>query len=235
MICYAFPVAHEAELLLKKCTQRETFTIGRMPCTLANLGGRQVLIAGVGLGQARARENTEQVFRYFRPKAVVLAGYGGALVSQLKLGQILVSNNFTSEELLPFLRLLSGFDFATFCTTDEIAGTTEKRDWYAHSMKAQVIDMETSAVADVVRTREIPFLAIRVISDEYKTVLPSAALAAGYDAEENRPAPLRLLKHLVLHPKDLRPLREFVRQLSVARHLLTTFVEQVNNELPRGW
>jgi len=235
MICYAFPVAHEAELLLKKCTQRESFSLGKMPCTLANLGARQVLIAGVGLGQARARENTEQIFRYFRPKAVVLAGYGGALVSQLKLGQILVSNNFTSEELLPFLRLLSGFDFATFCTADEIAGTTEKRDWYAHSMKAQVIDMETAAVADVVRTREIPFLAVRVISDEYKTVLPSAALAAGYDAEKNRPAPVRLLHHLALHPKDLRPLREFVRQLGVARHMLTTFVEQVNNELPRGW
>ena len=65
--------------------------------------------------------------------------------------RILVSNNFTSEELLPFLRLLSGFDFATFCTADEVAGTPEKRDWYAHSMKAQVIDMETAAVADVVR------------------------------------------------------------------------------------
>jgi adenosylhomocysteine nucleosidase len=235
MICYAFPVAHEAELLLKKCTQRESFTIGRMPCTLANLGARQVLIAGFGMGQARARENAEQVFRYFRPKAVVLAGYGGALVSQLKLGQILVSNNFTSEELLPFLRLLSGFDFATFCTADEIAGTTEKRDWYAHSMKAQVLDMETAVVADVVRAREIPFLAVRVISDEYKTVLPAAALAAGYDPEHNRATPVRLLKHLALHPKDLRPLKEFVRNLAVARHMLTLFVEQVNSELPRGW
>ena len=187
MICYAFPVAHEAELLLKKCTQRESFSLGQMPCTLANLGTRQILIAGVGMGQSRARENTQKVFQYFRPKAVVLAGYGGALVQQLKLGQILVSNNFTSEELLPFLRLLSGFDFASFCTADEIAGTTEKRDWYAHSMKSQVIDMETAAVADVVRTREIPFLAVRVISDEYRTVLPSAALAAGYDPEKKPP------------------------------------------------
>jgi adenosylhomocysteine nucleosidase len=235
MICYAFPVAHEAEQLLAKCTQRESFSIGPMACTLGNLGARQILVAQIGMGQARARESIQTVFRYFRPKAVVLAGYGGALVSQLKLGQIIVSNNFTSEELLPFLRLLSGFDFAAFCTADEIAGTPEKRDWYAQSMKAQVIDLETAAVADVVRTREIPFLALRVISDEYKTVLPSAALAAGFDPALNRPTPVRLLKYLAFHPRDIRPFKTFVADLGVARKMLTTFLEQVNTELPRGW
>jgi adenosylhomocysteine nucleosidase len=235
MICYAFPVAHEAESLLAKCTQRESFSIGPMACTLGNLGARQVVIAQIGLGQARARESIQTVFRYFRPKAVVLSGYGGALVPQLKLGQIIVSTNFTSEELLPFLRLLSGFDFAAFCTADEIAGTTEKRDWYAQSMKAQVIDMETAGVADFVREREIPFLAVRVISDEYKTVLPSAALAAGFDPALNRPTPVRLLKHLALHSRDIRPFKEFVANLGIARRMLTTFLEQVNNELPRGW
>jgi adenosylhomocysteine nucleosidase len=235
VICYAFPVAHEAELLLKKCTEQESFTIGRMPCTLGNLGARQVLIAIIGMGQARARENTQVIFRYFRPKAVVLSGYGGALVPQLKLGQVIVSNNFTSEELLPFLRLLSGFDFAAFCTTDEIAGTPEKRDWYAHSMKAQVIDMETAAVSDIVRGREIPFLAVRAISDEYKTLLPSAALAAGFDPEKGKATPLRLLRHLAFHPRAWRPLKEFIGRLSIARNRLTTFLEQVNNELPRGW
>ena len=235
MICYAFPVAHEAEQLLAKCTQRESFAIGPMPCTLGNLGARQVVIAQVGMGQARARDSIQAVFRYFRPKAVVLSGYGGALVPQLKLGQIIVSTNFTSEELLPFLRLLSGFDFAAFCTADEIAGTPEKRDWYAQSMKAQVIDLETAAVADFVRGREIPFLAVRVISDEYKTVLPSAALAAGFDPVRNRATPARLLRHLALHPHDLRPFKEFVANLGVARRMLTTFLEQVNTELPRGW
>jgi adenosylhomocysteine nucleosidase len=235
MICYAFPVAHEAELLLAKCTQRESFAIGPMACTLGNLGPRQIVVAQVGMGQAHARESIQTVFRYFRPKAVVLSGYGGALVPQLKLGQVLVSNNFTSEELLPFLRLLSGFDFAAFCTTEEIAGTPEKRDWYAQSMKAQVIDLETAAVADFVRTREIPFLAVRVISDEYKTVLPSAALTAGFDPALNRPTPVRLLKHLALHPHDIRPFKEFVANLGIARRMLTTFLEQVNNELPRGW
>ena len=95
MICYAFPVAHEAELLLKKCTQRESFSIGRLPCTLANLGARQILVAARRHGPgALAREHAKVVFRYFRPKAVVLAGYGGALVPQLKLGQVIGLEQF---------------------------------------------------------------------------------------------------------------------------------------------
>lgn len=235
MICYAFPVAHEAGHLLKKCTQQETFSIGTLPCTLANLGARQILVVQLGMGQAQSSENTRKVFKYFRPKAFVLAGYGGALVAPLKLGQVLVSSNFTSEELLPFLRLLSGFDFANFCTADEIAGNAEKRDWYAQSMKAQVIDMETASVGAVVQAREIPFLAVRVISDEYTTVLPHGALAAGYDPATNRATPLRLLKYLFFHPREFGPLKLFVKNLSVARGVLTTFLEQLNKELPRGW
>jgi len=131
MICYAFPLAHEAQELLKVCTQKESFSINRLHCTMANFGKRQVLIAQIGMGQAQAAENTQLIFQYFRPRAFVLAGYGGALVAPMKLGQVVVSDNFTSEEILPFLRLLSGFDFAGFCTSDEVAATPEKRDWYA--------------------------------------------------------------------------------------------------------
>ncbi len=156
MICYAFPLAHEAELVLKQCTEKESFTIDSLQCTLGNFGSRRVLIARVGMGEAQAADNTATLFQYFRLKAVVLAGYGGALVAPLKVGQVVVSNNFTSEAVLGFLRMLSGFDFASFCTIDEIAGTVEKRTWHASANDAQVADMETQAVANVVSERQFP-------------------------------------------------------------------------------
>ena len=123
MICYAFPLAHEAALLLKHCTEKESFSIDGLHCTLANFGKRRVLVARIGMGEASARENTEAVFEHFRLKAFVLAGYGGALVPPLKVGQVVISANFTSEAVLGFLRMLSGFDFASFRTTDEVVGT----------------------------------------------------------------------------------------------------------------
>ena len=235
MICFAFPLAHEAAQVLSQCTEKESFSIDSLHCTLANFGKRRVLIALIGMGEAKAGDNTELLFQYFRIKAFILAGYGGALVPPLKVGQVVISNNFTSEAVLGFLRMLSGFDFASFCTVDEIAGTVEKRTWYASQSEAQVADMETTAVAEAVAQRVIPFLAVRVISDEYFQVLPVGALAAGFDAPQGKATPLRLLGYLFAHPGQIAPFKTFIQGLSLARKNLTNFLVQLNNELPAGW
>ncbi len=166
MICYAFPLAHEASLVLKHATEKESFSIGSLHCTLANFGKRRVLVALIGMGEAAASDNAATVLQYFRIKAFVLAGYGGALVPPLKVGTGDHLDNFTSEAVLGFLRLLSGFDFCQLLTADEIVGTPQKRDAYARATGSQVADMETGAVAGIVAERQIPFLAVRVISDD---------------------------------------------------------------------
>jgi len=235
MICYAFPLAHEAALMLKHCTEKERFSIDDVHCTLANFGRRRVLVALVGMGEAAAGDNIETLFRHFELKAVVLAGYGGALVPPLKVGQVVISTNFSSDAVLGFLRMLSGFDFASFCTTDELVGTPEKRDGYAQTTGSQVADMETEAVAGIVRDRQIPFMAVRVISDDYQQVLPMGALAAGFNPDLGRATPLRLLGYLVTRPWEIAPFKKFVQGLSVARKNLTKFLEQLNKELPASW
>ena len=235
MMCYAFPLAHEAELLLSHCTEKESFTIDGLHCTLANLGRRHVLIAQIGMGESAAADNMGTLFQHFRLKAVVLAGYGGALVAPLKVGQVVVSSNYSSEAVLGFLRMLSGFDFANFCMVDEVVGTPEGRSAYATQTGAQVADMESEIVASAVAQRQIPFLAVRVISDEYAQVLPTGALAAGFDAARARATPLRLLGYLAMHPREVGPFKEFVSGLGLARRNLTRFLEALNNDLPASW
>ena len=92
-----------------------------------------------------------------------------------------------------------------------------------------------ASVAEMVRERQIPFLAVRVISDEYRDVLPVGALAAGFDAAQGRATPFRLLSYLVTHPKEFGPFKKFVQGLSLARRNLTKFLEQLNTELPGHW
>jgi nucleoside phosphorylase len=235
MMCYAFPLAHEAELVLKRCTQKESFVIDGLRCTLANFGRRRVLIAQIGMGEAMAADNMGTMFQHFRLKAVVLAGYGGALVAPLKVGQVVVANNYTSEAVLGFLRMLTGFDFATFCMVDEVVATQAERDEVHQQTEAQVADMETEAAANIVSSRQIPFLAVRVISDEYAQVLPKGALAAGFDAAKGRATPFRLLGHLLTHPGEIGPFVNFVKGLGMARRNLTRFLEGLNNDLPASW
>ena len=235
MICYAFPLAHEAKQILQRCTEKEQFSIDNLHCTLANFRNRRVLIALIGMGPAMAGENIKRVFQYFRPKGLILAGYGGGLVPQLKVGQVVISTNYSSPEIIPFLRLLSGFDFATFCTTDEIVGTPERRTWYARNKHHEVVDMETAAVAEVVHSRLVPFTVVRVISDDFQQVLPLGALAAGLNAETGRPTPVRLLSYLATHPGEIAPFWTFVSNLSLARNNLTRFLEQLHDDLPKSW
>lgn len=235
MMCYAFPLAHEAELVLKRCTEKESFDIDGLRCTLANFGRRRVLIAQIGMGEAMAADNMGTLFQHFRLKAVVLAGYGGALVPPLKVGQIVIANNYTSEAVLGFLRLLSGFDFAQFCMIDQVVGTPAERDELHGQTEAQVADMETEVVANVVAGRQIPFLAVRVISDEHGQLLPVGALKAGFDAARSRPTPLRLLGYLLLHPHEIGPFVKFVQGLGLARRNLTRFLTGLNNDLPASW
>ena len=235
MICYAFPLAHEAVPFLKSCTQQETFSIGDVRCTLANLANRRVLVALVGMGTTRARVSADTIFTHFRPRALILSGYGGALVPQLKVGQVVVSQNYNSKEVGSFLRLLSDFDFADFCTGDEIVATPAQRAALARSREAQVVEMETAPVAEIAHGRGVPFVAVRVISDAYEQVLPVGALAAGFDSARGRATPLRLARRLALHPSEVRPFMDFVGGLSLARRRLGLFLEQVNRELPGDW
>jgi hypothetical protein len=90
-------------------------------------------------------------------------------------------------------------------------------------------------VTDIVAERQVPFMAVRVISDDYHLTLPTGALAAGFDADRGKATPIRLLAYLALHPGEFAPFKKFVAGLSVARKNLTVFLQQLNDELPSGW
>lgn len=235
MICYAFALPHEAEDLINLLQESDTFFIQDIYCAVGRLKKRQVLIACVGMGGERAAANMRIVFEFFRLKAVVMSGYGGALVPQLKKGQVVISQNFSSEELASFVRLLPGFQFCNFCCTDEIVASPQRKAEYAAETQCQVIDMETAEVAEFVVSKERPFLAVRVISDESNEVLPRQALEAAFDPDANKPQPIRLLMHLLTNRRDIKPMTSFVMGLAPARKSLTQFLCVLNDELPGNW
>jgi adenosylhomocysteine nucleosidase len=69
---------------------------------------------------------------------------------------------------------------------------------------AAAVDMESLAVAEVARTRSVPFIAVRVIVDSARDVLPRAVMAAADNAGHLQI--WRLIGALALTPADLGPL-----------------------------
>ena len=101
-------------------------------------------------------------------------------------------------------------------------------------MKAQVIDMETAAVADRgERAGSLP----RRARDQRRLSAGLADRSARrrFDASRGRATPLRLLGYLATRPREIKPFKEFVQGLSLARANLTKFLEQLNAELPANW
>jgi adenosylhomocysteine nucleosidase len=198
-------------------------------------GKREVVVACLGMGLEMAGQGAEIILEHFRLRGFVFGGYGGALVPQLHVGEVVVAENFTTDAILNFIRLLADFQYARICSSDELVITPERRQQFAEATHCQVVDMETAAVAEKVHGREVPFLAVRSISDAFDSRPPGEALAAAFDRKTLRPRPVRLALRLAAHPYEIGRMREFVRMLPMARAGLTRFLLQLDSELPSGW
>jgi adenosylhomocysteine nucleosidase len=83
---------------------------------------------------------------------------------------------------------------------------------------AAAVDMESIAVAEVARTRQLPFIAVRVIVDSAADVLPRAVIAAADSAGDLQL--WRLIGALALAPGDLASIIRLARRYRVAHRSL---------------
>jgi len=201
MIGLAFALEHEAAGIVRELRDADAFRVRELPCHTGTLNGKKVVVAILGMGAATAARRATILADHFALEVVILAGYAGALVPELKRNTAWIAANYLSPQAEP---------------------------WAARRELAeagyQIVDMETGAVAAVMAARGIPLLPLRVISDEVGDVLPTAALEASFDLERQRPDALRLLAHLALHPGEIAPFARFVGHLGPAREALTKAV-----------
>ena len=83
---------------------------------------------------------------------------------------------------------------------------------------AAAVDMESLAVAEVARSRELPFIAVRVIVDTADDILPRAVMAAAGSAGHLQIG--RLIASLAVAPGDLAALIRLLRRYRAASRSL---------------
>ena len=139
-----------------------------------------VAIVQSGIGQKNAEVATNILLDVFAPKLICSAGYAGGLSSRLKQSSLCVpeqvvrgSDMQALDVSIPIpqktLRLPSKL---TLLTVNDVAETPEKKRMLFEQTGAELVDMETFAVAEVCRVREVPFLSIRVILDAVEDRIP---------------------------------------------------------------
>ena len=212
----AFALDHEAAGIARLLRGAEAFRLGEMPCRVGEIGGKQVALCIVGMGASTAERRAGLIAQHFDLEVLVLAGYAGALVPAWKRNAVAVAENYLSPEAAPWAGALPR---AKLFSAPAVAGTPEARAALA-SQGYELVDMETAAVAAGLAGR-IPLLPLRAVSDELGDVLPTAALAASFDMETQRPNAVKLLARLATHPGEIAPFFRFVGHLGPAREALT--------------
>lgn len=116
-----------------------------------------------GPGFRRATAATREVLRAQRPDLVVSAGTCGALRSEFALGEVLVISRIESELGSFTPQVLAGRP-AVLRSQDRVAATANEKAALARQ-GADLVDMEAAAVAAVCAEQQVPFAAIKAVSD----------------------------------------------------------------------
>ena len=192
-----------------------------------------------GMGANAARKAATKL-RAGGATSLISFGVAGALDSKLRPGDLLLPESIYSGRLLPVsvtwrdrvqkclpshLRIIGG-KLAT--SKKVLTSLIEKRE-FAKITGACAVDLESGAVAEVAENSDMPFLAIRAISDPIEFSPPRALLdAVNPDGSANLS---QILSLLLQRSVTLSTLLRLAREVRTARSTLSTVVLHAGMEL----
>jgi hypothetical protein len=149
----------------------KTISVDSQRRTIKIFEKNNALIACGGIGGISARIATDAVWRHANGNIglFISAGFAGALVPELKVGDIFEPATIIGDSDNNSIDTAEGK--GKLVSAGAIAGIEHKRI-FAGNYQAQAVDMEAFAVADVARVYNVPCIAIKVISDEYDFPMP---------------------------------------------------------------
>jgi adenosylhomocysteine nucleosidase len=141
-------------------------------------GEHAVVICG-GIGAEAARRATEAAIVHYSPDLLISAGVAGALVPELNVGDTIFpamvidtqdgSRRETAIHHAPIGNTALGRTI--LASYPEIASVAQKQQ-LAKSYRAHAVDMEAAAVARAAQSHNLPFLAVKAISDDARFEIP---------------------------------------------------------------
>ena len=147
---------------------------------------RDALLVKTGMGKERAESATKFMLERYPVSAIISLGFAGALAPELSIGDVIVcstlhcahksEHKWVSDGLCAsdthLLSLVSqGLeDIVAGCLGSSVSvlqleSSTKKLPGLAETLHVHIVDMESYWIASIASARQIPFIAIRSISD----------------------------------------------------------------------
>jgi nucleoside phosphorylase len=229
MIAITFALPAESSDFLRLLTKPVVYAPEGVKSIRGQIHGRAVEVFHTGVGEKRCRANIEKSLRRQQFKYLISAGFAGALDQELKVGDLLLSENFSSPELLGSAQLdfgTQGLFVGKLATVPGIVDSKSERDRWAAESGAAAVDMETEFIAAACAAQRIPMLSLRVISDTPSEPFPAPPDVL-FDLEKQRTRFGRLALYLVMHPVAFVRLNAFRQRIALTRQTLTSALEKI--------
>jgi nucleoside phosphorylase len=221
VIVILIPSHFEAKDFLAGLEGRRKWRAGMADCFGGRASGEEVVVGIIGMGPPHAAKRAEAVIENAKSlksamvRGVILCGFAGALNPELKRGEIFVTAG--AEHFLRHLPEGERPAKAMLHTADKVAATgAAKAELFART-GAALVDMEQADIARVVAAAGLPFVGVRIVSDEAHEDLPHDLLSRAYNQARGEYTPLKLAGHLTRNPFRARRLASFVRPLPPVR------------------
>jgi nucleoside phosphorylase len=188
-----------------------------------DLHGKALALLHTGVGEKVCRDRIGRFFQGERFQYLISAGFAGALENELRIGDLVVAENFSSPKLLqsPALKLPDDRVFVgKLLTTPGMIDSGAERARLAAKTGAVAVDMETEFIAETCAKHDTPMLSIRAISDTPSEPFPAPPNVL-FDLEKQKTDFVRLAAWLVMHPGAIARLNTFRQHIAGARKNLT--------------
>jgi len=181
-VALLYAVRHELAPLVRRLdpTPEPTPDLRHYPSFFGRLAGVTVLIAAGGVGARRAGEAAEELLSVWTPDILVMTGVAGALCPSLEIGGVVVANRIDTQDgsliptVVPSPAAADGGAPAhtgALLSVDRVLVTSAEKH-AARGTDRLAVEMETAAVARAAVARQLPWAAVRAVSDTAAETLP---------------------------------------------------------------
>jgi adenosylhomocysteine nucleosidase len=229
MIAITFALPAESSDFVRRLENRGAVSREGVESTRGRLHGKSIAVIHTGVGKKECRERMEIVLRRERFEFLISAGFAGALEKDLRVGHLLVAENFSSPQLLGSPKLVladEGTFLGKLLTVPRMVEAIAERESLNKKTGAAAVDMETENLAEICAAHDLPMLSLRSISDTASEPFPAPAHVL-FDVAKQKTDFVRLGAYLLAHPGAFARLNAFRGRVAVARKALADALDTI--------
>lgn len=190
--------------------------------------GRAKLICS-GIGARNADRAARKLLTDLKPSLAISTGVAGALTPGLRVGDVVVAREVIDESTGDRLSCTVPSSLrppaASILSVTRMITSAQEKKALAEKFHADAIDMESAAIMRVCAEQNVPFAAIRAISDTAADTLPEA-VTRFFDAD-GRLRTGRVLAELAKDPSLFKSLKRLQSNTAKAGEALASFLQGI--------